>query len=145
MDNNPTKQVIEENAKNAPVKDILWNANELSAESDTKLEEDKGSGKAAIIRMFEFGINIPAFKEYKPSKQELLNSHAKGIEIMLWKDGMKLMPEVNPKVDINHKRGTYRIFVGAEPQRGHILHERPQTLTQIANPLAKRQKLNAWS
>lgn len=126
-----TKQLLEENAHGAPVKDVLWNANEINVESETKIQDDAGVGEAAIIRMFEFAINFQAFQEHKPTKQELFNSHYKGIEAMLWRDGMKVIPEVNPKIILGKKK--YRIFVGAKPQRGHLLHERPQTLSQVFN------------
>jgi hypothetical protein len=43
------------------------------------------------------------------------------------------MPDVNPKVMISKKKEGYRIVVGAEPSRGHLLHQAPQTLSQIAN------------
>ena len=101
------------------------------AKSETTLEMDEGGGGAAIVRMFEFGINPQAFKEYQPTKQELFNSHYKGIEIALWKDGMKVIPEVNPRIVIMEKEGKYRIFVGAAPMKGHILKEQPKTLKEM--------------
>lgn len=124
-------QVIEQNAVNAPVKDVLWNANQINTESETHLEDDLGEGEAAIIRAFDFASNPEAFKEHIPSKQELFNHHYKGIEAMLWRDGMKVMSEVDPKIIISKNKKNYRIFVGARPQKGHILRERPQTLTQV--------------
>jgi hypothetical protein len=127
------KQVLETNAKGAPVSDVLWNTSEINTESETKLEDDKGEGGVAIIRKFEFAANPIAFKQYKPTKQELFNSHAKQIEIMLWQDGMKLLADVNPKITINKSKTKYRIFVGAEPQKGHLLREVPKTLSQITH------------
>jgi hypothetical protein len=109
-------------------KDVSYDMKSLEAQSDTKLEDDKGGGGAAIIRMFEFGINFDAFKEHPPTKQELFNYHHKGIETMLWRDGMTVLPEVNPRVVVG--KSTYRIFVGAKPMRGHILKEQPKTLTE---------------
>lgn len=105
----------------------------IEVQSDTHLEDDQGGGGAAIIRMFEFGANPQAFKEYAPTSQELFNSHYKGIETALWKDGMKVMPEVNPRVVVNKKEGKYQIFVGAQPMKGHILKEQPRTLSQQIN------------
>lgn len=101
--------------------------------SQTHLEDDEGVGDAAIIRMFEFSANPEAFKQRTPTKQELFNYHHKQIEITLWGDGMKIMEEVNPRVTISKNKRKYRIFVGAKPQRGHILTERPKTLAQIAH------------
>lgn len=122
-----THQVIEEEAG----KDILHNVNEVQTESNVHLEDDKGEGEAVIIRMFEFGANPVAFKEYKPTKQELFNSHQKALEAMLWGDGLTPMPEISPKITINKKKTKYRIFITAKPQRGHLLRERPQTLSEI--------------
>ena len=51
----------------------------------------------------------------------------------LWRDGMKVMPEVSPRIVIDEKAMMYKIFVGAQPNRGHILTERPRTLTEIAH------------
>lgn len=110
-----------------------YQASQIQVESDTKIEDDSGTGGAAIVRVFEFAANPQAFKEYRPSKQELFNSHAKGIEIMLWRDGMTVMPEVAPKVTINKKKTKYRIIVGAKPAKGHMLLERPKTLKEIVH------------
>ena len=125
-----TTYFTETNAKNAPVKDIPWNSQSIEVESDTKLEHDEGVGSAAIIRCFEFGVNPQAFKEHTPTRQDLFNAHYKGIEVMLWRDGLKVIPEVNPRIVI--EKDKYKIFVGAMPMKGHMLKERPQTLAQIA-------------
>lgn len=126
-----TKQLLETGVKDAPVKDILWNAQEAEVKGDVNLQEDPGQGGAAIIRMFEFRANPEAFKIHKPTKQELFNSHLKGIEILLWQDGMKIMTTVAPRININKKQTKYRIFVGASPQKGYILTEKPQLLREI--------------
>ena len=110
-----------------------WYAQTHTSESKTHLEDDTGSGDAAIIRMFEFGVNHEAFKQHQPTKQELFNSHYKGIEVMLWRDGLKVMPEVEPQLTFNKKKTKYRIFVGAKPMKGHLLTEQPKTLSQIIN------------
>jgi hypothetical protein len=102
----------------------------LEVKSSTHLEDDQGGGGAAIVRCFEFGINPQAFKEYSPTRQELFNAHYKGIEMALWKDGMKVIPEVNPRIVIDQENGKYQIFVGAQPMRGHILTEKPKTLSE---------------
>lgn len=104
----------------------------IETASTTHLEDDTGHGGAAIIRCFEFAANPEVWKEHKPTKQDLFNHHHKGIEIMLWKDGMTAMPEVDPKIRIG-KKGKYQIFVGARPMKGHLLQERPKTLSQIAH------------
>lgn len=105
----------------------------IETASETHLEDDTGHGEAAIIRCFEFAANPEAFKQHKPTKQELFNHHSKGIEIMLWKDGMKVMPEIAPRIILNKRNTKYRIFVGARPMKGHLLREAPKTLSQIAH------------
>lgn len=114
-------------------KDINYDLQSLEVKSDTHLEDDEGYGGAAIIRCFEFGMNLDSFRQYQPTKQELFNSHHKGIEVALWKDGMKIITEVNPRIVVNETQMKYQIFVGAAPMRGHILRETPQTLSQVAH------------
>ncbi len=123
--------VVEENAKDAPVKDVNYDLQDLEVQSKTKLEDDQGGGGAAIVRMFEFGMNLHAFHEARPTKQELFNSHYKGIEVALWKDGLKVIPEVNPRIVVDDKTARYKIFVGAKPMKGHILKEQPRTLSEM--------------
>lgn len=108
-----------------------WETLSGEAESKTKLEDDQGHGNAAIIRCFEFAMNPEAFREYAPTKQELFNSHYKGIEIALWRDGMKVIPEVNPRIVVKQDIGRYQIFVGAAPMKGHTLREKPNTLSEL--------------
>lgn len=111
--------------------DGSWEVSTLDAQSTTNLESDEGIGSAVIVRMFEFAANPEAFAIHTPSKQELFNAHLKGIEVMLWRDGLKIMTDVEPKLTISKKKDKYRIWVGAEPAKGHLLRERPQTLGQI--------------
>lgn len=126
-----TQHLIEENVQDAPVKDVHWNVNQIDTASETHLEDDEGYGSAAIIRRFEFGMNPEAFKIHTPTRQELFNHHIKGIEIMLWRDGMRLMTEVEPRLVMNEKAGKYYIFIGAKPAKGHILQEQPKKLTEL--------------
>ena len=104
----------------------------IETQSKTKLEDDAGHGGAAIIRRFSFGMNAESFKKQPPTKQELFNYHVKGIEVMLWRDGMKIMTEVQPRIMLEEKKMQYHIFVGARPQKGFILREAPQTLKEVA-------------
>lgn len=105
--------------------------------SDIKLEADEGDGKTIVIRSFDFKANPQAFKERTPSKQELFNAHAKQIEIVLWKDGLKVMPDVAPQLILDKKRRGYRIVVGAEPAKGQLINaldnDKFQTLSQAAH------------
>jgi hypothetical protein len=111
-----------------------WKTDDISkveTASETHLEDDKGSGHAVIIRVFEFAANPEVFKRHKPTRQELFNHHSKGIEAMLWADGLTVVPDVNPRVTVNKKKTKYHIFVGAMPSKGHLLNVAPQTLTEV--------------
>lgn len=111
-----------------------WETDDISkveATSETHLEDDKGEGGPVILRVFEFAANPAAFREHKPTKQELFSHHAKGIEAMLWSDGLRVVHEHDPKISVNRRKTKYRIFVAATPARGHLLHASPQTLSDI--------------
>lgn len=105
--------------------------------SDIKLEMDEGDGKTIVIRSFDFKANPQAFKDRIPSKQELFNSHLKQIEVILWKDGLKIMTDVQPKLILEKKNKGYRIVVGAEPEKGQLIrsldNDKYQTLSQAAH------------
>ena len=108
-------------------------AQSIETQSKTTLQDDKGYGNAAIIRCFDFAINKDAFEANPPSKQDLFNAHQKGIEMALWKDGLKVMPTIEPRLLLDTKGMRYKIFVGAIPMKGHTLQERPMTLTELAH------------
>lgn len=110
-----------------------WKATQGEVHSDTKFEDDKGTGAAVIIRSFDFKANPEAFRERTPSKQELFNAHAKQIEYFLHNDGLDVFPDMNPQIKLSKKRDGYRIVVAAIPLKGQLLRERPQTLTELVN------------
>jgi hypothetical protein len=110
-----------------------YDISNIETQSKTNLESDKGFGNAAIIRCFEFGINREVFKLHQPTKQELFNAHHKGIELALWRDGLKVIPGVDPRIVIDEDTMTYKILVGAQPMKGHMLTERPRTLSELAH------------
>lgn len=103
----------------------------VETQSTTNLELDKGVGNAAIIRMFEFAINPVVFEQHPPTKQDLFNAHHKGIEMALWRDGLKVIPSVNPGITVEQSK--YRIWVGAAPMKGHILQEHTNTLSELVH------------
>ena len=109
-----------------------WYAQTLNTESETHLEDDTGTGDAAIIRMFEFKVNPEAFKIKKPTEQELFASHQGGITALLWRDGLTPLESVTPRITFTKGKKKYRIFIGAKPAKGHTLLERPKTLSEIA-------------
>ena len=114
-------------------KGVDYELSHIEEQSKTTLEADVGHGDAVVIRRFTFGMNPVAFREGRPDKQQLFNYHSKGIEIALWRDGLKVVPEINPRIVINEKEMVYDIFVTAKVARGHLLNAAPQTLTQITN------------
>lgn len=125
-------------AKEHPVDKILktdedWQVKSLAAESETKLEDDKGYGQAVTLRHFYFKPNPETFKVKQPTSQELFNAHYKQIEIELWKDGWSVFADVSPRVRFAKDKSHYVIIVGALPARGHIPSTslRPKTLTEI--------------
>lgn len=105
-------------------------AHQLSVNSETKLESDTGTGDAVILRVFEFSVN-PQMIGKLPSPQEIFNSHVKGIEGLLWNDGMYPRQDIPPRVVFSKNGQQYRIFVTASAR--HTLVDIPQTLTQILN------------
>jgi hypothetical protein len=84
-------------------------------QSRRRFEDFDDGGKAAIIRTFTFGMNFQSFTEAKPTKQEIFNAHLKGLEIALWKDGLKMWTAVQPQITFNVEKGQYSIIVGAQP------------------------------
>lgn len=110
--------------------DDKYELSSIEVNSKTKLQDDPNEGGAAIIRRFEFGLNPQAWIEGKPTKQDIFNSHLKGIELMLWRDGMKVLDSVQPRIVIDEQNMRYYIYVGAKPQRGHILTATPRPLVE---------------
>lgn len=123
---------VEKNAKNTPskkVEDIQWEGEEVQAQSDTKLESDLGTGQAVIIRFFEFGADPEMFKQHKPTAQELFNSHRKGIEALLWRDGLKPYEGLEPRLMFSKNQKNYRFIITCIPM--NILTDTPRTLSQL--------------
>lgn len=141
-------KVVEENAIDAPVKDIPWEGEELEAKSKTKIEDDGGYGQAIVLRFFDFGANPEIFRRHQPSAQELFNQHIRGIESLLWGDGLKPFIEVQPQLlfsvdgkkfeSFNPKGKQYKFYrftIACVPMQALI--ETPKTLSQL---LAKPTK-----
>ena len=118
-------------AKDAPVKDIEWEGEEVGAESDTKLEEDLGTGQPIVLRFFDFGANVEEFKKNKPTAQDLFNSHLRGIESLLWRDGLKPFDGVEPRLMFSKDKSHYRFIIACIPSSGNTLIDNTQTLSQL--------------
>lgn len=126
-------KTIEKNAKNAPVKDIVWEGEEISVQSDTKLEEDKGTGQAIILRVFDFAANPEVFKQHKPTAQELFASHLQGMRSLLWRDGLAPYEKVEPRLIFSKDKSSYRFIIPCIATVGSVVIDKPQTLSQIVN------------
>ena len=124
-------KTIEKDAKDAPVKDIPWEGEELGAESETKLEIDQGTGQAIILRFFDFGVNLETFKNHKPTAQELFNSHMKGMESLLWGDGLKPYEAIEPRLMFSKDKKYYRFVIACIPNSTNVLADTPKTLSQL--------------
>ena len=87
-----------------------WTGQEVETKSDPL--HDPGSGSKVIVRQFEYSWN-PTLKD-KPSKQEVFNLHAREIRNFLWRDGLRIIESVPPK--IMYGEAGYRIFITCEGQ-----------------------------
>lgn len=131
-------KAIEKNAKNAPVKDIEWEGEEVGVESDTKLEEDKGTGQEIILRFFDFAANPEVFKNYKPTAQELFDSHRKGIESLLWSDGLSACEAIEPRLLFSKDKSNYRFVISCIKGIGNTMVDKPKTLSELLTPNESR-------
>jgi hypothetical protein len=123
--------LTEKDAKDAPVKDIEWEGEEVGVESTTKLNDDKGTGQKIILRFFTFTANPEVFKQHKPTAQELFNTHQKGMEAMLWADGLTPVNIIEPRLLFSKDNSRYRFVVSCIPSLGQSIIETPQTLTEL--------------
>ena len=124
-------KVTEVDAKDAPTKDIEWEGEEVQAESTTKIQEDKGTGQAIIIRFFDFQANPEAFKNEMPTGQQLFNSHKTGMEAMLWTDGLTPCEAIEPRILFAKDKSHYRFVVSCIPSSGNTIIETTKTLEDI--------------
>lgn len=119
--------------------DGAWQGQTIEVNSDTKLEQDTGEGDPIILRSYVFKANPQTFKDFKdkhgtfPPAQAIFSSHQKGIEAMLWQDGLEPAQEIAPRVIIGKKGDEYLIMVGTRVRRGHTLLQKTKTLTEIIN------------
>ena len=110
---------------------VQYDVQQGEVHSDVRLEDDKGTGKAVVLRHFDYKANPAAFKAHTPSKQELFNAHKNQIYAFLLDDQMKPFEEVSPRVILSKRKDGYRIIVAALPfgmNRTNI-----PTLSEIAN------------
>lgn len=111
--------------------DILWEGEEVTAQSETKIEQDKGTGQAVILRSFDFVANPENFRLRKPTAQDLFASHIKGMEALLWSDGLRPFQEVQPRLLFSKNKKHYRFIIPCIAGLGESLIESTKTLSQL--------------
>ena len=79
---------------------------------------DSGEGVTVSIRVFEFKMNPKELENFPKDKQVLFNAHAKQIATILWGDGLSPLEEVSPRVIMDIKKGSYKIFVPCKAKKG---------------------------
>ena len=129
-------KLTEYNAQNVPEgteTTLEWEGKELQVESGTKLESDKGEGNPLVLRFFDFSANPLAFRDRLPTAQEIFNSHIRGIEMSLWKDGLLIETTLEPRLLLSKAKDHYRIIIGARYNRFKVLKEKPLTLHEIVS------------
>ena len=109
---------------------VEWEGEEVSAESKTQLTDDQGTGQEVVLRFFEFGANPEVFAQHKPTAQELFNSHSKGMESLLWRDGLRPYEAVEPRLMFSKDKTKYR-FILACTKHGSLYSGNARTLTQL--------------
>lgn len=114
----------------------------IEVQSETKLEQDTGTGNAIVLRTYEFRVHPDYLKpEAKlPHPQEIFQSHMKGIAGMLWSDGLTPETGIDPRIIFSRDKKTYLIMVWASPQIGQVLTEKPKTLSEIAKNETKSNR-----
>ena len=98
---------------------------------------DPGIGRTVSIRVFDFKMN-PTVRGFN-DKQAIFNSHAKQISTILWGDGLIPLEQVPPRVIIDYKKWSYKIFVPCEARLGTLFVDAPKNLSE---ELAKNAKPN---
>lgn len=124
-------KVLEKDAKDAPVKDIQWEGEEVGVESTTKLQSDKGTGQEIILRFFDFAANPESFRQHKPTEQELFEHHRKGMEAMLWNDGLTPCFAIEPRLLFSKDHTQYRFVLSCIPSLGNTIIEKAHTLSEL--------------
>lgn len=117
----------------------LWQEQDLAVKAGEPLV-DSATGKRLVIRVFDYKFD-PRMKpeeiqRAKTNKQEFFNQHAKYIRSFLWKDGLKIREDHDPRMMFT-KRG-YRIAVLCEARLGLGFDRQGTTLQKILNKFNKK-------
>ncbi len=89
------------------------------------LKEDS-TGKAIIMRVFEF--SLPPFdnEDDMPSEAELVEAHKSKITAFLWRD--ELVPVMDYKAVISDDKKSFKVFATAQAKAGSNVLETPEKL-----------------
>lgn len=116
-----------------------WEGQEIEVQSDPLIETGN-RGKTIVLRSYYFKANPEAMKREKPTKQQIFDSHAKQIELMLYSDGLVPFKEVEPKLIISKKRDEYKIFMACEARTGVVFDRDPRLLQELTKPNATKRQ-----
>lgn len=111
-----------------------WEGQDIEVHSDPLIETGP-RGQTIVLRSFYFKANPQIMKEQKPTKQQIFDSHAKQIQLMLYGDGLIPFKGVEPKLIVSKKRDEYKIFIACEAKAGVMFTETPRTLQEITKPI----------
>ena len=126
-------QITEENAQNAPVKDIKWYG--TNAETEKFRLEDPASGRKIIVRHFDY--MYPPGRRVKPTKAQILTKdYLNYLKNGLWADELEMI--MDPKV-VFYKKG-FRVFVTCQAKKGSII---PYHAVDMAKPLQEQIQAHA--
>ncbi len=112
-----------------------WEGQDIEVHSDPLIETG-ARGQTLVFRSFYFKANPQVMKSQKPTKQQIFDSHAKQIQLMLYSDGLIPFKGVEPKLIVSKKRDEYKIFVACEARAGVSFAETPRTLQELTKPNA---------
>jgi hypothetical protein len=125
MNQQPFK-VTEENAIDAPVKDIEWEGQDIQTDSVPMIND--GSGKAVIVRVFDF--MLPPLKDEEiPSDEELIRIHKTKLTAFLWRD--ELVPVQKFKCVLSNDKKSFKIFITCQAKAGSVILGTPELLQNV--------------
>ena len=106
-----------------------WIDQDLAVKADTPLI-DSATGKKVVIRVFNFkwhkGKRPHDAENYK---QQIFNSHASFLKSFLWKDGLRILENEDPKLVFI--KGGYKIAIACEARFGLNIFEKGKTLQEL--------------
>ena len=116
-----------------------WIEQDLATKAGQPLV-DSGTGKALIIRVFAFKFDPKTkgedIQRSKSNKQEFFNMHATYIKNFLWKDGLRIREDHDPKMMFSEDG--YKIAILCEARVGVSVDKKPTTLQQILSKFNKK-------